>query len=177
MSIHVGIFGPGLCGKSHAGKSLARSFAAAGRRSVVIYPPGHLSDRDWGAHAMVFTDRSRFLDTVWKSRGLAVFIDEATETVGRDAELTGLFTRSRHNGHVVVAMGHRATVLLPVQRDQFGTLFLFRASPGEAKTWAEEWAEPRLVEATTLPKYHFLLARKFAAPDGQHLVTRGSFPA
>jgi hypothetical protein len=73
-------------------------------------------------------------------------------------------------------VGHRATVLLPVQRDQFGKLILFRQSPGAARSWTEEWAEPRMAQATDLRKYEFLYCVKFGAADGSHLIQKGVFP-
>lgn len=174
MSIHVGIFGPSLCGKSYVGKALSREAWRLGRASLVCDPNGD----EWGAQALVFpTLDERFRRVFWARRNLSVFIDEATLTVARDVELIDLFTRGRHQGHQLFVLGHRAVNLLPIMRDQFGTLFLFRCSPSDAKLWAEDWGEPRILEATGLPKYEFILARKFAAPDGQHLVTRGRFPA
>ena len=175
MSIHVCILGPSLCGKSHLAKIQSHMlWRLSRRRSLVLYPPGHV-EGGWGPHALVTYDRDHFLHVFWRERNLAVFVEEATETVGRDAELTGLFTRGRHRGHIVHCMGHRATVLLPIQRDQFGTLFLFRQSPQAAGIFAEEWAEPRIHDATTLKKYEFLLCQKFAAADGGHLIMRGRY--
>ena len=199
MSIHVGIFGPSLCGKTTAAKILSRArWLGHRRRSLVL----DLNAEHWGAHALVYTLPSRirnppdgvtvtgeeraaavekltntFLAKLWATRDCDVFIDEATETVGRSGDFTGVFTRSRHRGHVVYAMGHAATVLLPIQRDQFGTLLLFRQSPRAAGLWAEEWAEPRMIQATTQNKYHFLFCQKFGAADGSHLIEPRIFPA
>ncbi len=197
MSIHVGIFGPSLCGKSYAAKqlSLAR-WRNHRRRSLVL----DLNADNWGEHSLVYTlppefrdpppgvnitDEQRreavaalvgrFLGKMWALRDLDVFIDEATETVGRSTDFTGVFTRGRHRGHIVYAMGHAATVLLPIQRDQFGTLFLFRQSPRAASMFADEWAEPRIMQATTLRKHEFVLCKKFGAPDGSHLIKPGKF--
>jgi hypothetical protein len=174
VSIHVGIFGPSLCGKTFAAKVLCIALWRSHRmRALVLDPQGG----DWGAHALVFRDRAAFLRAFWKHRNCAVFIDEATVTVGRDNTLTDLFTRGRHQGHILHVMGHRATVLLPIQRDQFGKLLLFRQSPGSAAIWAEEWAEQRMHSATELKKYEFLFCAKFAAKDGGHLVEKKIFPA
>ncbi|OAM87573.1 ATP-binding protein [Termitidicoccus mucosus] len=173
MSIHVGIFGPSLCGKTYAAIMLSLAlWRQERRRSIVLDPNGS----DWGPHAIVFRDMDRFLAFLWRHRNCAVFIDEATLTIDRGVEFTDLFTRVRHAGHILHIMGHRATVLLPIQRDQFGKLLLFRQSPGSAKIWGEEWAEPRMVEATELKKYEFLYCVKFGAPDGSHLIQRGKFP-
>ena len=199
MSIHVGIFGPSLCGKTTAAKilSLAR-WRGLRRPSLVL----DLNNEDWGSHALVYTlpERIRnppphvnisqderaeavaalvnvFLGKVWASRDCDVFIDEATETVGRSTDFTGVFTRARHRGHVVYAMGHAATVLLPIQRDQFGSLLLFRQSPQAAAVWEREWADVRIRAATEQKKFHFLLCRKFGASDGNHFIKPSVFPA
>lgn len=173
MSLHVGIFGPSLCGKTYAAKQLSLAHWRQRRRSIVCDPNGE----QWGAHALCFSALDeRFLAAFWKHRNCAVFIDEATMTIDRDAGLNDLFTRGRHQGHILHVMGHRATVLQPIQRDQFGSLLLFRQSPGSAAIWAEEWAETRMQEATTLLKYEFLFCKKFAAPDGNHLIQKCKFP-
>ena len=173
MSIHAGIFGPGLCGKTYGCKLLSRSHAKQGRKSIVCDPNGE----DWGPHALVFKRCDEaFMAAVWKHRNCAIFIDEATMTIDRGVEFTDLFTRVRHVGHILHVIGHRATVLLPVQRDQFGKLILFRQSPGSAKIWAEEWAEPRMMEATELKKYEFLYCVKFGAADGSHVILKAKFP-
>lgn len=175
MSIHVGIFGPGMCGKTTAAKCLSRALWNNERRRSIVCDPNR---ERWGAHALVFDKLDdKFLRTVWRYRNCAVFIDEATMTIDRDTAFTDLFTRVRHVGHILHIMGHRATVLLPIQRDQFGTLLLFRQSPGAAKIWSEEWAEQRILQSCDLKKYEFLWCKKFSAPDGSHLIQKGKFPA
>ncbi|MDR0353377.1 MAG: type IV secretory system conjugative DNA transfer family protein, partial [Opitutaceae bacterium] len=65
LSIHVGVFGPGLCGKTYGCKLLSRSHASQGRKSIVCDPNGE----DWGAHALVFKRcDAAFLQAVWKHR-------------------------------------------------------------------------------------------------------------
>jgi hypothetical protein len=103
-------------------------------------------------------------------------VDEATETIGRDADLTGLFTRARHRGIVVHCMGHDPTVFLPLQRAQFGTLMLFRQDPRAAEIWSREWADQRIRAATTMKRFEFLLCRKFAASDGNHAINPAMYP-
>ncbi|EIQ00200.1 hypothetical protein OpiT1DRAFT_04742 [Opitutaceae bacterium TAV1] len=174
MIKHTGIFGPGQCGKTFGCKALSRAHWTDDRRPSLVLDP---NNEDWGPQALVFTDMSRFLPVVWKKRDCAVFIDEATMTIDRNTAFTDLFTRIRHRGHYLHVIGHRATVLQPVQRDQFSVLFLFRQSPGAAKIWAEEWADDRILQATTLVKYEFLLCNKFEGPGGTHLIKRGRFPA
>jgi hypothetical protein len=54
MSVHVGIIGPSLFGKSHVAMYLSREYwRQAARRSIVLDPNGD----DWGPQALVFTDR------------------------------------------------------------------------------------------------------------------------
>ena len=173
--LHVGIFGPSLCGKSNVGKWLMQTYwSHMGVRSVVLDPNIH---QKWPSCALRFTDPAKFFPFLWAIRNCAVFIDEAGGTVNRNNDLTGYFTRGRQYGHVLHVMGHRATNLLPEQRDQFESLFLFRQSPTAVKIWADEWADVRFAEALTLPKYQFLRCEKFGDPvTGGHSIGRGIFP-
>jgi hypothetical protein len=174
--LHVGIFGPSLCGKSTVAMWLIVTYWRKYRiRSVVCDTNVH---QQWPACALVFRDPVRFWDFIAKNRDLAVFVDEAKGTVARDDDLTTRFTQGRHMRHVLHIMGHRATNLLPEQRDQMETLFLFRQSPASAKIFADEWADERFSQATTLAKYQFLQCEKFGDPvTGQHKITPGVFPA
>lgn len=173
MSRHVGIFGPGECGKTTAAKSLlAARWRRFRRRAIVIDP-----NRDtWPAHCLIFSERDRGLARAWQITGCDVVIDDATGQIYRDTAQNDLFTRIRHQHHTLFILGHTATILLPLQRDALGTLLLFRQSPKAVATWEDEWAEPRIAAAATLKKYEFLWCKKFGAPDGSHLIQKGKFP-
>lgn len=172
MSVHVGIFGPSLFGKSHLGKHLAAQYWRLDRRpSIVLDPNGD----DWGPSALVFVDREAFLRAVWEKRNCAVFCDEFGEVFDRDKAASPLFTRLRHQGHLMHALSHLFTDLLPKQRNQLGTLFLFWQTAEAADAIAREWSDERLRQAPTLPKYVFLHCRKFGA-GAQHIITPGKLP-
>jgi len=110
-------------------------------------------------------------------RGCAIFADEGGETVNRNRNLNAYFTRGRGAGHLIHICAHHHSDLLPKQRDQLGTLFLFLASPSSADGWADEWSEERLKEAATLAQYEFLWCEKFGDKETRrHRVTHGMFP-
>lgn len=183
MSIHVGILGPTLFGKSHVAKRLAGSYWSGGRiRSLVRDPttePGQ--PHGWPASCLVFQGDSedafrRFETAVFERySGCAVFLDEGGE-MERCRDLNKFFTRIRHRGHFFHYIGHNWTDMLPKQRNQLGTLFLFWQPAKAAEAIAAEWSDDRLLEAATLPKYQFLYCRKFGA-NPAHLISRASFPA
>jgi len=173
MSVHVGIFGPSLFGKSHLAKALALQYWTQSRRpSVVLDPNGD----DWGRHCLVFTDRERFVSAIWHHRNCAVFCDEFGEVFERDKSASPLFTRLRHQGHLMHAITHAWTDLLPKQRNQLGTLFVFWQPADAADVIAREWSDDRLRAATTLPKYTFMHCVKFGAAP-QHIIRRVRLPA
>ncbi len=182
MSIHTGIFGPSLFGKSHVAKGLSREYWRTKRmRSLVLDPttePGR--PHGWGDHCLVVqgegeAPRARFYDLVFsRYENCAVFFDEGGE-VERDKDMNPYFTRIRHRYHLFHYISHAWTDALPKQRNQLGTVFLFNQSAKPAAFIAEEWSDPRLLAATSLVEYEFLYCRKFAARPG-HLIQRSRFP-
>ena len=173
MSRHVGIFGPGECGKTYAGMELLRQRWILFRRRAIVLD---LNRAAWPAHCLVFPDRDKGLAFAWREQGCDLVIDDATGQIYRDPAQNDLFTRIRHQHHTLFVLGHTATMLLPLQRDALGTLLLFRQSPVAIQTWVNEWAEPRIEQAALLKRYEFLLCKKFGAPDGSHLIQKGKFP-
>lgn len=140
-------------------------------RSLVLDPNGD----DWGPWALVFTDRAKFWDAVWKYRGCAVFVDDLGENMDRDKTASPLFTRIRHQFHLFHAVGHEWTELLPKQRNQLGKLFVFWQTQQSAQKLADEWSDERLLQATALPRHEYLYCLKFG--DGaRHVIKRAKFP-
>lgn len=170
---YVGFIGPGLFGKSYAAQTLSRRYWTGGGRRSIVHDP---NDDPWGPHALVFTDKDAFWTAVWHYTDCAVFADEFGENNYRTNEATPLFTRLRHQRHLFHVITHDWTDMLPKQRNQLGTLFLFWQTEKAAKTLCEEWSDPRLMEATKLPQYDFLYCRKFAQ-NPAHLIERSRFPA
>lgn len=160
-TLHVGIFGPGLSGKTTLAKELSRSYwKKHGIKSIVLDP---IRD-DWGVHAYVATNDADFMSMVRAEKQCAVFVDEASETIAREKEKTGLFTSIRHRGHRMHVIGHDGMSLLPVMRQQLQTLFLFRQNEDALKVWIRLLSEPGIADASRLEQYEFLWCRLYHKP-------------
>ncbi len=123
-------------------------------------------ERDWGTQAFVTNEM------VWKREtGCALFVEEAAETIARDNEKTGLFTRVRHRGHRLHVSGHSGTNLKPEQRNQLHVLNLFQQTPKAAAAWCETFMDKRIMEATTLAQYEFLNCVLWG-DNGKNLVVK-----
>lgn len=156
--MHVGIFGPGRSGKTTLAKHLSRAaWMAGGVRSICW----DINGEEWGKQALVFGDEFRFWKQVWHEKSCLVFVDEAAETIKRDDSKTSLFTRIRHRGHKLVVIGHSGVNLLPVQREQISTVYLFLQRPKGAELWVDLFVNERIREATTLRRYEFLECHLF----------------
>lgn len=178
MSYHVAYAGQGGAGKTTAAVHTSReAWRLAGRRSIVSDP----NETAWGGQALVYRGSKQmeaFWAKVWSSWNCNVYVDEVATMMPRDQDANEVFTRVRHQGHQLHVILHHAANLLPIQRDALGTLFLFNQNVGSLKIFADEWNEPRIMGAAALPKFHFLLCRKFKdAATGLHSVERGVFPA
>ena len=160
-TLHVGIFGPGLSGKTTLAKKLSQEYwMTSGIKSIVLDPIGD----DWGAQAFVTDNEEIFLRMVRAEKQCAVFVDEASQTIKRDKDKTPLFTSIRHGGHRMHVIGHDGMSLLPVMREQLQTLFLFRQSMKPLAVWSELLSEPRIFEASNLQQYEFLWCRLYHPP-------------
>lgn len=100
-------------------------------------------------------------------------MEEAAESVNRDSDKTPLFTRLRHRGHKLHVIGHSGASLLPVQREQLHTLFLFRQPKAAAEVWAALFTDDQLLESCNLEKYEFLWARLYQATRRTRLDLSG----
>lgn len=155
-----GFFGGSLSGKTTLAKHISAAiYRRYGIKSLVLDPVGD----DWGPHAKVFSaaQEDEFWREVWASRRMAIFVDEGTEMIGRDKELIPAFTRIRHLGHIFHVIGHRGDSLLPVMRDQIGTLYLFRQTPKSSEIWQECFACEEIEAATRLKQYEFLICERY----------------
>lgn len=154
----AGIFGPSLSGKTTLAKALSREYWVKHRMKTLVLDP---NGEQWGEHAVVFTDEAKFWETVWNSTHCLVIVEEASETINRDKELTAVFTRLRHKFHKLIVVGHSGASLLPVMRQQFDTLYLFLQSRKASQIWVEETACDDLLGATKLNQYEFLHYERF----------------
>lgn len=161
MSYHVIIGGQSGCGKTTVARHLSSLAFRRGRRSLVFDPKGE----NWGNHALVFSDPDdipRFWETAWANWNCQIIIEEVSSVMPRDASSSKHFKRIRHQGHQLILLIHYSTDLLPDQRDQAGTLYLFNQDPESIRKFAASWNEPRLMEAANLPPPWFIFAQKFA---------------
>lgn len=166
---HIGIFGPGQSGKTTLAKATAYDLAKNhGFGTLVLDPNGD----DWKSALYSTKNEADFWPVVWSSYRCVVVVEEATETIARNKDLTGLFTRVRHRGHKLMIVGHSGTNLLPLMREQIHFLHLFRTSEQAAKIWAETMAEDRLMLATSLRRYEFVRCIQFGNTDGSNLVEK-----
>jgi hypothetical protein len=172
----AGIFGPKLSGKTTLAKELSRQYwVKAGRRSLVL----DINREEWGKHAWVTDDEERFWGIVWrkptigKAKPSLVIVDEAAETIKRDKGLIRLFTRLRHLQHKLIVIGHSGENLLPIMRQQFDTLYLFRQSPDDSERWARSMTQEGFLDAAQLEQYEFLYGERFKPPVKRMLDLRG----
>ncbi len=163
--LHVGIFGPGLSGKTTLGKYLSRCYwNDHGIKSIAL----DIHRENWGPQCYVTANPEEFDKMVWLEKSCAVFIDETSDTIDRNKGMTKFFTRIRHNGHKLHVMGHDGSSLLPVMRQQLQTLFLFKQSEDPAKEWAKLYGNRKIMEAVTLNQYEFLWCRFYPGTATRH---------
>lgn len=159
----AGVFGPKLSGKTTLAKHLSRLYWTRQRRRSLVLDPNL---EDWGPHAWVTKDEAKFWEIVWKEPATPslVIVEESTEMIARNEELTPVFTRLRHLHHKLIVIGHNGTTLLPIMREQIDTLYLFRMAPRPAKMWAEDMTQPGFEESVNLEQYEFLYGQRYVAP-------------
>lgn len=162
----IGIFGPSLSGKTTLGRSLVQEFETKhGMRALVLDPHAE----KWGKYSIVFTDEEKFWPKVWESRRCIVVCEEAAATLRREREFVPAFTRIRHNEHRLIVIGHSGSDLLPVMRQQIGTLYLFLQSDDAAEIWVKTMADKNLMAATQLRQFEFVRKEAYQNPRKQIL--------
>lgn len=165
----AGIFGPKLSGKTTLAKYLSRQYWQKHKiRSLVL----DINNEQWGENAWVTDDNDKFWDAVWKTNNSLVLVDEASSTIKRDQTLIPVFTRLRHLNHKLIVIGHNGMNLLPIMREQFDTLYLFRQPEKAAKVWAETFTQTELLAAVNLQQHEFLHTQLFGKPKKMKLDLR-----
>lgn len=153
--LHIGIFGPSLCGKSTLADAISAAMFKEGYRTIALDPNGV----KMGPHAEVYTDEELFWVRVWSCEKCLIKVEESSETIARDKTLIPLFTRIRHKGHKLLVTGHNAGDLLNVMRRNITTLYLFQQSPSACDLWYEDTTLNKdIYQAAFLPEdsYEFI---------------------
>lgn len=156
-----GIFGPKLSGKTTLARALSKQYWLKKKMRSLILDP-HLEE--WGDQAWVTDNEEKFWKAVWETKNSLIIVEEAAATIRRERNLVPVFTRLRHYGHILVVIGHSGMDLLPVMRQQFDTIYLFRQPRQAAEVWAMTFAEERLLEAMQLSQYEFIHSQLFRDP-------------
>lgn len=163
----AGIFGPKLSGKTTLAKYISRQYWTKHHiRSMVL----DINNESWGEQAWVTDDNDKFWTAVWQTNNSLVVVDEASSTIKRDQTLIPVFTRLRHLNHKLIVIGHNGMNLLPIMREQFDTLYLFRQPEKAAKVWAETFTQVELLSAVNLQQHEFLHTQLFGKPKKMKLA-------
>ncbi len=157
----AGIFGPKLSGKTTLARQLSVEYWRKNKMRSLILDP-HLES--WGGQAWVTDNEEKFWEAVWKTKNCLVIVEEAAATIRRERNLVPVFTRLRHREHKLIVIGHSGMDLLPVMRQQFDTIYLFRQPKSAAVVWSETMTEPGLIDAVELDQYEFIYGRLYQTP-------------
>jgi hypothetical protein len=161
------IVGIQQCGKTTAAKAKSRlEWRRHKRRSLVLDP----WRSDWGPWAWVTDDKAAFLRAAFGVHGFAVFWDESSDSLDRNAsEDKAFFTRLRARdvggkriGHpAIYVMAHDFKALAPIMRGNLNEVLLFRQNEDRANDWARHFADRALLQSAELQKYEFIIKRPF----------------
>jgi DNA helicase HerA-like ATPase len=89
-----------------------------------------------------------------------IIIDECHEFFSRgDCAYLWIGTKGRHYGLNVIGISQRGALVNPTFRGMCATLYLFACSATDAKFISDEFGNPKLREATSLPPKHFYKIR------------------
>ena len=158
--MHKLITGTTLTGKSTLAKRMAGLYRDAGRKVLVL---DELMDKDWPAD-FITDSPEEFRRIFWNSRNLAVFLDEAGETVGRyDKEQSMTATRGRHWGHICHYIAQRASMIARNVRSQCSEVYAFTCETKDSETLSAEFVQPALLQCPELLQGEYIRAVRFGA--------------
>lgn len=149
--MHGLILGITESGKSTLAKIL--SFQFRKKREVIVLDP--MYGKGWGS-TVTIRSVGDLAAEMKKRKNCYVFADESGTWIERDGSHDWITTHSRHYGHSVFLVSQRGPTQITVtMREQSNRLFLFTSSRGDSLVHAEEWNQPVLANAHTLPRLHF----------------------
>jgi hypothetical protein len=153
-----------MSGKTTLARKMAALYTSLGRNVIVL---DELMDEKWvseGGAQVMTDDPEQFKEVFWNSRNLAVFIDEAGESVGRyDKSMSMTATRGRHWGHICHYICQRGAMLSPSVRGQCSEVYAFQCTEKDAEALAEAFVQPKLREASGLAQGEYIRAVRFGA--------------
>jgi hypothetical protein len=162
-----GIFGASESGKTTLAKKISYAMWRTEKRKSYVLDA--VEKGDWGSHSKVLSDETSFWNYVGLnnedlSKGATngfVIVDDASVTINRDRELSGLFTTLRHRGHKLLVIGHGSENLLPQMRRQIQRIFLFLQDEKSIIPWETNFPGKDLRQAMTLTQYEFLTTANY----------------
>lgn len=152
--MHRAIIGMTGSGKTHSAKGTARDVKASGRGVLVLHKPRE----PWPAECASWqtSDPAEFLRVYWASRSCDCFMELADADVSKwDEGFHKCFSQGRHEGHRNYYLSQRAAMVHPNIRENCSSLCLFAVPIKGARLWAEEFNDPTLLRAVTLPPFFF----------------------
>jgi hypothetical protein len=153
---HRAIIGQTGSGKTFAAQQSALSLAKAGRGVLVLHKDGETWPLPRTPLVWQTADPERFLAMFERARVCACFMELADADVDKfDARFHRCFTRGRHLGHRCFYVSQRGAQVHPNIRDNCESLLLFSCNAKAAQLWADEFNDPRLAHAATLPPHCF----------------------
>ncbi len=165
MSIHIGITGNSLSGKTTLARRLAALYHAAGRKVIVL---DEIMDPRWkteGGADFVTDDGDQFLQVYWASQNCVAIIDEAGDSVGRyDKAMAKTATRGRHWGHLNIYVVQAPSMLGKNIRRQWGEVYAFQGDWSDGEALRKEFVQPALDGISELRQGEYIHAMRFG-PD------------
>lgn len=162
---HTLIVGITESGKTTLAKLLCDNARKSGIGTLVLDP---MHDT-WNAEFQT-DDEREFLEVFWQSRNCDVYIDEAGDMIGQyDKTMIQTATKGRHWGHNVHFLTQRGAMISPTVREMCRTLILFVSSRAACKVLAEEYNEPRILEASGFEVGEYFVKPRHGDLEHRHL--------
>lgn len=168
----VAICGPSKCGKTTlAFHMVPWLWSKHHLRSIVFDPWLQKHPHAWGPTAWVTPDLEAFRRAVWGTQGCAVFWDESSDSIDRNAaEDKRFFTRIRHDHRAFVIIMHDFCVLTPMMRANLSDAFVFKQTEERAHDWRRLFVDSDMLQTMNLQKREFVHKTAFE-PVTRHLPT------
>lgn len=168
---HKLITGTSLSGKSTLARRLAALYTEAGMDVIVL---DEMMEPAWiheGGAKFLTDDPEEFKRIFWASRRLAVFIDEAGESVGRyDKTMSMTATRGRHWGHICHYIVQQPAMISRQVRGQCAEAYVFASDEDDAEMLSKTFLCPELKTAPTLARGSYLHAIRFGKDNKPQVI-------